>query len=101
MLTVAMPMPRPRLPIQRTDVPLKVNEAVAPVELDCMAEPPLQPERESLRVHAPLKVTKASDSSTRMPAVGTETVGVPPPDGAPTAGPEPPPPPPPPQEANR
>jgi hypothetical protein len=75
MLTVAIPMPRPRLPIQRMEVPTKVIEAVAPFEVDCMAEPALHPELESLFVHAPLKVTAASDSSTRIPAVGSPAVG--------------------------
>jgi hypothetical protein len=37
------PMPRPRLPIQRIEVPVKVIEAVAPAVDDCMAEPPLHP----------------------------------------------------------
>src|SRR5260221_12357571 len=59
-------MPRPRLPIQRTGVPVKVTEAVAPAALDCMAEPPLHPQLESLLDHAPLKVTAALDSSTRL-----------------------------------
>src|SRR5712664_1744751 len=63
-LTVAIPMPRPRLPIQRMEVPVKVIEAVAPAVLDCMAEPPLHPQLESLRGHGPLKVTAPLDSST-------------------------------------
>ena len=54
---------------------MKVTEAVAPAVADCVAEPPLHPERESLFVQAPLKVTAEADSSTRMPAVGTVTGG--------------------------
>jgi hypothetical protein len=63
-------MPRPRLPIHLTELPMKTIEAVAPAVLDCTAEPPLHPQAESLRVHAPLKVTAVSESSTRIPAVG-------------------------------
>ena len=47
----------PRVPIHRTEVPVKVNEAVAPATLACMAEPPLQPLRASARVHAPVLPT--------------------------------------------
>ena len=66
-----MPMPRPRLPIHRMAVALKVIVAVAPALPLCSAEPPLHPSFASLRVHAPESVTAASDSSTRMPAPGT------------------------------
>jgi hypothetical protein len=52
------------------DVPMNVIEAVAPEAVDCMAESPLHPLLESLRVHAPVNVTAASDSSTRLPAAG-------------------------------
>src|SRR6185369_7201094 len=63
-------MPRPRLPIHRTEMPLKRNAAVAPAALDCMAVPPLHPQLESLCVHAPVNVTVGPDSSTR-PEVGS------------------------------
>ena len=69
-LTKAIPPSLLRLPIHLTEVPLKVNEAVAPATVDCIAAPPLHPKRELLRVHPALKLTAASDSSTRAPADG-------------------------------
>src|SRR6185295_1697479 len=65
-LTVAMPILRPRLPIQRMEVPLKVIEAVAPAIADCTAPPPLHPQLASLRIHGPVNVTEGCDSSTRL-----------------------------------
>jgi hypothetical protein len=81
---------------------MKVTEAVAPAAVDCIAESPLHPQLESLRVHAPLKLTAAWVSSTRMPAVGKLSVG-----GGGGGGVDPcpeelsPPPPPPPHETSR
>src|SRR5207237_1738139 len=77
-LIVAIPMPRPRAPIQRMEVPLKVIEAVAPAAVDCMAEPPLHPKLASARVQAPLKLTAALDSSTRLGSVCNGAVVTPP-----------------------
>jgi hypothetical protein len=71
-------MPRPRLPIQRMEVPVKVIEAVAPLVADCMAEPALHPQPESPLVHGPLKVTPPPDSSTRLSFVGNGPVVGPP-----------------------
>jgi hypothetical protein len=85
-------MPRPRLPIHLTEFPMKVIEAVAPAVLDCTAEPPLHPQLESLRVHAPLKVTAVSVSSTRIPAVGNVGAVLGPGPGEPVVLPPPPPP---------
>src|SRR6185312_5830298 len=96
-LRVAMPILRPRLPIQRMEVPMNVIVAVAPAAFVCTAEPPLQPRLESLLAQVPVNLIAASDSSTRMPAVGSDCVGVPG-EGVPM---EASPPPPPPQEANR
>jgi hypothetical protein len=71
-------MPLPRAPIQRMEVPVKVIEAVAPAAVDCMAEPPLHPQLESLLVHAPLNVTAGLVSSTRLSSAGIEEVLGPP-----------------------
>src|SRR6185369_8913045 len=68
-LTRAMPPFRPRLLSHLTEVPVKVNVAIAPFWLDSLAVPPLQPPRESLADQLPLKLTAAtSDSSTRSAA---------------------------------
>jgi hypothetical protein len=77
---------------------MKVNEAVAPAELDCTAEPPLHPQLESLGVHAPLKATVAPVSSTRpeLGIVGAGGGG-----GTTTSGVEGVPPPPLPQETSK
>jgi hypothetical protein len=56
------------LPSHLTEVPMKVNEALAPATLDCMAAPPLHPKRRSASVHLLSKVTAAWDSSIRAPA---------------------------------
>src|SRR5689334_24038138 len=69
MLIIAIPRSRPRLPIQRMAVPLKVIEALAPAVVDTMAEPPLHPKVASARVHAPLNVTEGLVSSTRLGSV--------------------------------
>src|SRR3954468_1825655 len=68
-LTSAIPLSLFRAPIHLTEVPVKVNVAVAPAE-DCMAVPALHPKLGSVGVHAPLKLTAASDSSKR-PGVAT------------------------------
>src|SRR5687768_3374203 len=73
-LNRAIPPSLPRLPIHLTEVPVKVNEAVAPAAVDCRAAPALHPQRDSLGVHPALKLTAASDSSTRAPADGSVTV---------------------------
>src|SRR5205814_8746099 len=93
--------------------PLKESTARAPAAVDCTAEPPLQPNCGSLVVHAPLKVTAGSDSSTCMPAearVAALPLGLPGlalglpglPPGLPVVPLllSPPPPPPPPQETS-
>jgi hypothetical protein len=64
-LTRAIPPFSLRAPIHLTEVPVKVNVAVAPTAVDCMAVPPLHAKRSSVGVHAPLKLTAASDSSKR------------------------------------
>src|SRR6185369_3889365 len=74
-LTSAMPMPRPRLPIQRIELPVKVIEAVAPAVDDCIAEPPLHPKLASLRTHGPLNTTLPLDSSTRLSNEGSPAGG--------------------------
>ena len=83
---------------------MKVSEAVAPAAVDCLAEPPLHPQLESLFVHAPVKVTAASESSTRTPApgiVGGGGVGGVDGGGVVTGPEELSPPPPPPHETSR
>src|SRR5215208_6517239 len=77
-LTKAIPPFLPRMLSHLTEVPVKVNAAIAPGCVDCTAAPPLQPARESLGDQAPLRLTAdTSDSSTRSPAEGA--VPVPPP----------------------
>src|SRR3954470_1784445 len=67
--TKAIPPFLPRLLSHLTEVPVKVNAAIAPRWVDSTAAPPLQPARGSLGDHAPLKLTAAtSDSSTRSTA---------------------------------
>jgi len=70
-------MPRPRLPIQRMEVPVKVIEAVAPAVADCMAEPPLHPPCEALLGHGPVNGTPP-ESSTRFASGGSGAVLGPP-----------------------
>jgi hypothetical protein len=65
-----MPIPRPRLPIQRIDVPVNESETVAPATFVCIADPPLHPRLVSLFTHAPASVTAESPSSTRAPGPG-------------------------------
>jgi hypothetical protein len=88
--TKAIPLLGLRLPIHVTDVPVKVNEASAPVTVDCLAAPPLHPKLESLAVQPALKLTAAFDSSKRPAADG----GEPPPPPPLVLSPLPPPPPP-------
>src|SRR5687768_6002390 len=76
-----MPKPRPRLPIQRMEVPLNVIVAVAPAVLDCIAEPPLHPIVGSLRSHGPVKVMPPLESSTRLSSIGIGGVMGGPPNG--------------------
>src|SRR5262249_30316966 len=79
-LTKAIPPFLPRMLSHLTEVPVKVNEAVAPGWLDSLAAPPvqpttepkvdpLQPAWESLLFQSPLQVTNCVfDSSIRAPA---------------------------------
>src|SRR3954465_14367310 len=67
--TNAIPPSLPRLLSHLTEVPVKVNAAIAFGWVDSTAAPPPQPAREPLGDHAPLKLTAAtSDSSTRSTA---------------------------------
>ena len=82
-LTKAFPIPLPRAPIHLTEVPVKVNETVAPATVDSTAVPPLHPAmelRKSRCVHPAVMLTVASDSSKRTVAGGSV---VPPPEGVP------------------
>jgi hypothetical protein len=72
-LTSAIPFFLPRLASHLTEVPLKVNDAVAPGVEDCTAAPPLHPKPESLvvvLVHPALRVTAVLDSSKCAAAEG-------------------------------
>src|SRR5689334_1815217 len=85
-LTKAIPPFLPRMLSHLTEVPVKVNEAVAPGWVDSLAVPPVQPTTESkvdplqpalerLCVQSPLKVTNCVfDSSIRAPADGNVPV---------------------------
>jgi len=103
-LTSAVPPSSLRAPIQVTEVPLNWNVAVAPATVDCMAPPPLQPNRASASTQSPgLRLTFASVSSNRPGLLATggglSAGGLLPLLAAGLAGlPPPPPPPPPPQE---
>jgi hypothetical protein len=79
MLTRAIPEFLPRMPSHLTEVPVKVNEAVAPATSDCTAAPPLHPKRGSAFVHLLSKLTATLDSSIRAPATaGVLSLPVPP-----------------------
>src|SRR5262249_16697008 len=111
-LTKAIPPFLPRMLSHLTEVPVNVNEAVAPGSLDSLAAPPVQPTPESkvdplrpawgsLPFQSPLKVPNCVfDSSIRAPAPfagGGLTAG----DGLAAGGVlAPGPPPPPPQETS-
>src|SRR5215472_10305717 len=61
--TRAMPLSSPRMPSQVTDVPVKVNVAVAPAVCDSSALPPLHANQPVSCVHPGLKLTDGSVSS--------------------------------------
>ena len=70
-LTRAIPLLTLRLPIQVTEVPVKVNAACAPGTVDCTAAPPLHANQlGSLGVQPGLKLTAALDSSERPGPAG-------------------------------
>src|SRR5512145_2924178 len=83
-LTEAIPIPLPRLPIHRTEVPVKVNETVAPTTVDCTAAPPLHPPWGLLCIHPALRLTAAASDSSKRAVAGA--VVVPPPLGGLPAG---------------
>src|SRR2546425_12354097 len=72
--TLAMPVPNPRSPIQRTDVPVNVNVARSPTITDCRACSPLQKLENPACVQPAVNATDGSGSCRRV-TLGAGTTG--------------------------